>query len=152
MKKFYILFLLYVVLFNLYSCSGSKDSCEEKQTLKYTIVVGSGGGFAGAYEGKMIDSLGIIFSWEGRTFYTANKKVVDSLSQSQISNLNDYLNKNDFENYSFKEVRNMTTFLTIAYPSGNKTFSWKDTEISDRVPEKIRELYLKIKSVFNSKK
>ena len=152
MKKTFTIFFLSLTLLSFFGCAGSTNRCEEKQLLKYSIILGSGGGFTGAYEGKMIDTLGNIYNWEGRTFITANKKVVDSLSQSQISKLNDFLNENSFENYSFKEVGNMTTFLTLSSSIEDKTFSWKESAIPDRVPAKIKEIYFLIINMLDSKK
>lgn len=152
MKNSFTIFLFSLTILSFYGCAGSKSSCIENRTLKYSIIIGSGGGFTGAYEGKMIDSLGNIYKWEGRTYITANKKVVDSLSHSQISKLNDFFSENNFDAYSFKEVGNMTTFFTLTNSEGDKTFSWKESSIPDRVPDKIKELYTLIINMLDSKK
>lgn len=152
MKKTFTIFFLSLTLLSFFGCAGSKNSCQEKRSLKYSIISGSGGGFTGAYAGKMIDTLGIIYKWEGRTFLTADKKVIDTLSQSQITKLNVFFSENNFDTYSFKEVGNMTTFLTLSTPKGDKTFSWKESAIPDRVPAKIKELYFLIINMLDSKK
>jgi len=152
MKKSFTKIFILLFLLSFFGCAGSKSSCDDKQTLKYSIISGSGGGFTGAYEGRMIDTIGIIYKWEGRTFLTAHKKVIDTLSQLQITKLNDFFSENNFDTYSFKEVGNMTTFLTLSAPKGDKTFSWKESSIPDRVPDKIRELYFLIINMLDSKK
>lgn len=139
-KLFYIICFLTTVI-AYYGCCGSKEMKNEKQLLSYTIVLGSGGGFTGRYSGIAIDSTGIVSDWEGRMYLTSAKKNVDTLSQNQIMKMNKFFSENDFTNIHFKESGNITNFLTLSDSKNDFTFSWKETSLPDRVPDKIRELY-----------
>jgi len=139
-KVRYIIFFLAIVI-AYYGCCGSKEMKSEKQSLSYNIVLGSGGGFTGRYNGKAIDTAGIIFNWEGRTYLTSTKKNIDTLSQNQILKLNTFFSEHALTNYNFKEAGNITSFLTLSDSNNEFTFSWKGTNLPENAPEKIRELY-----------
>ena len=150
MRRLFTIIFLSFSVFIFAGCTGSKKITFEKQTLKFTIILGSGGGFTGSYNGKMIDTTGTVYGWEGRTYYTSDKKIVDSLSQNQITKLNTYFSENNFADYSFREVGNMTNFLTLTTLDKKITFSWKESSIPDRVPDKIKELYYLIINTLNN--
>ncbi len=139
-KLFYIIFFLTTVI-TYFGCCGSKEMKNEKKLLSYTIVFGSGGGFTGRYSGRAIDTSGIIYEWEGRTYLTSVKTNIDTLSQNQIMKLNKFFSENDFTNIHFKESGNITSFLTLSDSKKDFTFSWKETSPPDKVPDRIRELY-----------
>jgi len=136
-----IFFLLNSVLIFSSGCAGSKKIAVEKQTLHYSIILSSGGGFTGQYEGKVIDTTGIISTWNGRIFSTSIKKVVDSLSQNQIKKLNIFFDENRLEDFTFREVGNMTTSLSLLSANKEINFSWKEQQPPERVPAKAKELY-----------
>ena len=150
-NKFYVIFfVLFVTAFS--GCCGSKETIREPQYLKYEITLGSGGGFTGISEGEMIDTLGIVYHWEGRSFLTSVKKNVDTLSQHQIIKLNKFFSENGLINYHFKESGNITSFLTLSDSNKDLTFSWKEANIPERVPEKIRELFYLINQAVEQNK
>lgn len=139
-NKFYVIFFfLCITAFS--GCCGSKETIREKQYLKYEIILGSGGGFTGISKGKMIDTLGIVFDWDGRSFLTSIKKNVDTLSQDQIIKLNKFFSEHGLTNYHFKETGNITGFLKLSDSNNEFTFSWKEANIPEKAPEKIRELF-----------
>jgi len=136
-----IFFLLYAVLIFSGGCAGSKKMSVEKQMLHYSVILSSGGGFTGRYEGKVIDTTGIISTWSGRIFSTSDKKVVDSLSQNQIKILNTFFDENRLEDFTYREVGNMTTSLSLLSANKEINFSWKEQPPPERVPAKVKELY-----------
>ncbi|MCK9212069.1 MAG: hypothetical protein M0P61_14605 [Ignavibacteriaceae bacterium] len=152
MRRLFTIIFLSFSMFIFWGCTASKEAANEKQTLKFTIIIGSGGGFTGTYQGKMIDTTGYIYDWEGRTFSTSTKKIVDSLSQNPIIKLNKYFSENNFTDYTLKEVGNITTFLTLSTLNDQTTFSWKESLIPDHMPTKIKELYYLINDTINNTK
>lgn len=139
-KVRYIIFFLAIVI-TYYGCGGSREMKSEKHSLSYNIVLGSGGGFTGRYSGKAIDTAGILFNWEGRTYLTSPKKIADTLSQNQILKINKFFSEHALTNYKFKETGNITSFLTLSDSNNEFTFSWKGTNLPENAPEKIKELY-----------
>jgi len=141
MKELKYYLFPFIILFVFQSCSGSKNSQKINHQLKYSIVYGSGGGFTGFRSGKYIDSLGVIYKWEGITFSKAQKVKIDSLSKSQIKKINDFLIKNPLENYSSNESGNSTIFLTLKASGKEIKFSWNENASSSKVPAKVKEFY-----------
>ncbi len=152
MRRLFTIIFLSFSMFIFWECTASKEAANEKQTLKFTIIIGAGGGFTGSYQGKMIDTTGAIYDWEGRTFSTSTKKMVDSLSQNQIIKLNKYFSENSFTDYTFKEVGNITTFLKLSTLNNQIIFSWKESPIPDHIPPKIKELFYLINDTINNTK
>lgn len=145
---------LFIFMFFLFliGCSATKKSLKEKQILSYSIVLGYGGGFTGWYKGKEIDTNGMVFNWEGRSYSTSTKEIIDTLTQKQILKLNEYLNKNNFSEYSLKESGNTIGFLTLSNIKGKISFSWKDSTTPAHAPKEIQELIFFISDILSNHK
>ncbi|MFA6979184.1 MAG: hypothetical protein WC209_07645 [Ignavibacteriaceae bacterium] len=141
MRKIYYAIFFFTFVVAYYGCCSSKEMKSEKELLSFTIVLGSGGGFTGGYSGNAIDTEGRIYNWEGRTYINSSKRIVDTLSQNQITKLNKFFSENNLTNYHFRETGNITSFLTLSDSNDDFTFSWKEVNIPERAPDKIRELY-----------
>ncbi len=135
--------LLIFLLLGMLGCSRqSAPVQEEKGTpLHFTIVLGSGGGFAGRYEGYIIDSLGTVSSWQGVTAANAERKEIGRLDSSQRAAIQQMIVGDTLLSITFRQTGNVTSFVTLASGAGEHRFSWTGTNPDEAVPAQIREFY-----------
>ncbi|GAB4131227.1 MAG: hypothetical protein Fur0015_05050 [Ignavibacteriales bacterium] len=143
MKNKFIKYLVYfsVLFFMISGCSHTKKVVNSIQPLKFNIVIGTGGGFSGLYEGKIIDTSGIIYEWKGRTYLSAAKNKIGSISREKIAKINSLFLQDDIFSYSFKESGNLINFLTVTKGNQSTTFTWRESTSNNKLPEKIYQLY-----------
>lgn len=151
--KYLIVLISGLAFFNSINCSssgniGKKNSINS--TLEYSIIVGSGGGFSGSYEGYLIDSLGQIFNWSGKTFSTADLASIGELNEDEIQTVKTSINDSNILNTSFKEHGNVTTFIRLKNSKFEYSVSWIGLDPDNKVPENIRELYSRLKKIIDS--
>ena len=153
--KYHIIFISVVALLYSFGCSSSGKT-ENKNSInnimEYSIIIGSGGGFTGSYDGHLIDSLGQVFRWSGKTFTTADLTSIGKLSEVELQSAIKSIKESDIMNTSFKEHGNVTTFIRLKKSELEYSVSWIGLEPDNKVPENIRELYSRLKKIIDSLK
>lgn len=122
----------------LVSCSGSKCTASDK--LEYSIITGEGGGFTGIQNGIFIDTSGTVFSFNGKTFDTAEKKKLGVLPQDAVPELNKL--SNEIDTISFRVQSNIYKYITLKKNgSMDIVLSWND---ASQHPPALDKFYKKI--------
>jgi hypothetical protein len=148
MKTFNCLFLL-LLLFT--GCSSNKDVSKQLDALlKYNIVIGQGGGFAGTHNGYYIDTLGIVKSFSGISFSKSKMENLGQLLPAQIDDINSSFQS--VMNSKYSQVGNVTSYLVISKDNNEYRFSWEGTFPDKNVPPEIVSFYQKVNDIINKLK
>jgi len=149
MRKLLPLFLCLCSMFLLVGCACSQKAYSEKRTLDYSIIIGSGGGFTGMYQGKYVDTSGVVYSWEGTSFNNSKRTSIKKLEQEQISQLNNYFEKNTPEKIAYNQSGNLTNFIVLKGKGKEISISWIYKFPKDDTPQEIMNLNNYITNTIN---
>lgn len=136
--------LLLVTVALIESCSGSK--VEKKALPSLTIrevTFTRGGGFAGRYQGYVIDSAGAIRTWEGRIREGAEMRDLGSLTNDEVDSLKVIVAETGILSTMFKQVGDLSTSITLSTSEGDNAVTWKGGEPGDEVPIEIQTFYVR---------
>jgi hypothetical protein len=149
MKNIYYLIPLLLLIS---CCSSSKEisSQDEKSKLDYNIIIGQGGGFTGNQIGFYIDTLGVVKSFNGRTFSKSKMDSLGSLSNVQKSEIN--ISFKSIINSRYNQVSNMTSYLVLTKNEFEKRFSWEGTYPDKNVPSELTNFYQEVTKIINELK
>jgi hypothetical protein len=136
-------FMISALLALCLGCSSTRQ--EQHAELPFTIILGSGGGFTGLYEGYVIDSTGRVMRWKGRTFDGAEHTRQAVLDDDQRKEVQRIVAETGILGAEFSERGNMTSFLTFHLPTGEHRISWHGGAPGPGVPANIREFYNRIR-------
>jgi len=86
MKKIVFLFLFYGSILSCQNQSQTPDPSAVTKS-KTLLVLGSGGGFTGLWTGYEIDTLGNVYSWQGESADSSEKKLSFKLSAEKLQHV-----------------------------------------------------------------
>lgn len=89
MKKNGILFFFAATVLFGQSCQNQKQTAEGsvETKSKTLLVLGSGGGFTGLWTGYELDTLGNVYSWQGESADSSEKKLSFKLSSEKLQHI-----------------------------------------------------------------
>lgn len=164
MNSFAKSFLLLLAFSQIFvCCSTAKNSSntiskQEKiinSNPKFSIIIASGGGFTGTYEGYFIDTLNNVYKWEGRTFNNSEKSLLGEITKEQAQIIVQNLFDNKILSTSFKSHGNITSYISIKGEVLEHSVSWIGIEPDEKVPDNVKIFYSTlmktIKSLSNNK-
>lgn len=128
-------------------CYSSKPATPK--TMKYNIIIGTGGGFTGIYNGYYIDTIGNISSWEGRIFTNTNLKYITTLSREQLDKISGLVLDNDVPGTNYKNSGNIYSFIQLSYNNFKHSVSWSGFEPDESVPTNIKEFHSQLRKIIN---
>ncbi len=133
-------------------CTAQKEAerLQGETPLHFAIILGSGGGFAGRYEGYYVDSLGAVSSWRGVTFGNSARKEIGKFDPGQCAAIQDMIAGDSLLALNFTKAVNLTSFMTLASGAGEHRFSWEGTNPDNAVPAPVRALHSKILEYINT--
>ncbi len=145
-----ILLVLFATLAG--GCTAQKEAerPQGETPLHFAIILGSGGGFAGRYEGYYVDSLGAVSSWRGVTFGNSTRKEIGTLEPGKCAAIQDMITGDSLLAMNFTNAGNLTSFMTLASGAGEYRFSWEGTNPDNAVPAPVRALHSKILEYINT--
>jgi hypothetical protein len=111
---------------------------EETAFLSHDIIIGTGGGFSGVYEGYLIDTVGNVQHWEGIAFEHSTKNYIGSLKKNQIEKIKSMIEESGVLKTEYSGKGNITTFITIRGNESAHRISWVGISPDRKVPEIIR--------------
>jgi hypothetical protein len=114
------------------------NEAEEISFLDHDIIIGTGGGFTGVYEGYLIDTVGNVQHWEGIAFENSHKDYIGKLKNSQIEKIKTLIEQTGVLKTNYDGKGNITTFITIRGIDNAHRISWVGISPDRRVPEGIR--------------
>lgn len=150
--KFICFIFVLIIFFGLIGCGSSgeqslKQSAEP--TSNYNIVIGSGGGFTGIYNGYYIDTVGNISKWEGRIFAENKLKYIITLSHEQLNKISKLVSDENVLNTSYHKSGNISSSIQFIYKNFKHSVSWSGFEPTDSVPVNIREFHSKLRKIID---
>src|SRR5512143_3103954 len=105
-------------------CPGCSSTRPPQQgALPFTIVLGSGGGFTGLYEGYVIDSTGRISQWRGRTFASAEFVAGPLLDDDGREKIRRIVAETGILSVEYRKSGNMISFLAFHRATGEHRIS-----------------------------
>ncbi len=126
MKNLLLIFSLGVILFFSACGSGGKtsQSIDIKSLSGDAIIIGTGGGFTGFYDGAVITRSGEVFSWRSKTdspdelipMFTTTKDSADFFFR--------YLDEIGFTEMKSLPGGNMNSFIELRASQGKTHVSW----------------------------
>ncbi len=149
MKLIFPVFLLII----FYGCSNSKSVNEknEQPNFGYNIILGTGGGVTGNYEGNFIDSTGAVYKWQGRIFQSSQKEFIKNLDQKELEKIDSLINSANFFEEKFSSPGNLTSYIKIRSGEKENTITWSGTEFPAEINDKIKDLHQQIISITKNK-
>ena len=140
--------LLYVSVALIQSCSGSKvDEKPLPSLIIKEISFSRGGGFAGRYQGYVIDSTGAVRMWEGRMRDGAETRDLGSLTTDEIDSLKVLISESGILSTMFKQPGNMSTSIALSTSEGDNAVTWKGGEPGEEVPIEIQTFYVRFMKI-----
>lgn len=137
-----IVSLRVLIIFSLIAlCPGCSSTRPPQGALPFTIVLGSGGGFTGLYEGYVIDSTGRINQWRGRTFASAEFVAGPLLDDDGREEIQRIVAETGILSVEYRKSGNMISFVTFHRATGEHRISWNGVEPGPDVPAPAREFY-----------
>ncbi|MDP2207279.1 MAG: hypothetical protein Q8K98_00715 [Bacteroidota bacterium] len=136
-----------IIWITLMGCYSSKPATPK--TMKYNIIIGTGGGFTGIYNGYYIDTIGNISSWEGRIFTNTNLKYITTLSREQLDKISGLVLDNDVPGTNYKNSGNIYSFIQLSYNNFKHSVSWSGFEPDESVPTNIKEFHSQLRKIIN---
>ncbi len=122
MKKIVLLLSIFTILIiGLYSCKSPKEVADEQPNRSF--VIGSGGGFTGAYVSYRVNSNGEIEQKDGESYSFFKRIPADSAAVCFQG-----LDELALEGYTFHHPGNMSYFIEI----NSKTITWGSSNHSIR--------------------
>lgn len=139
-----------VLLLLLCSCSSQNLSSgrAEEVFLIYNIKVGESGGFTNNNQGYIIDSTGLVSSFQAIAIKAPVLKALGNLTPDDIKELN--LSINEIKDQKYSEKGNITSYISLTKGSEELRVSWPGHEPNGSVPEQIRKFYSKLRHKINS--
>lgn len=144
--------LLIVCIF-LFTISGCSSSSKLNRTaLNYNIMITSGGGFTGNYDGVTIDTAGNIKTWSGKTIESAVFKKAGSLTDEEITEINELMIHLRLFEIEYSKPGNISQSLTLIKNSTEHRFSWEGFTPGADVPANLKLFYSKINEIIRNHK
>jgi hypothetical protein len=125
------------------SCSNSRSTDSDEMVLKYNIIAGQGGGVTGIMEGTFIDTAGVVYSFQGRTFDSASKEKKRDLTSEEISEINEMIA--ELVKLDYRQSGNIYNFIILR--KNNRPdirFSWVNSPGTESHPPLLQEFFVKI--------
>ena len=101
------------------------------------------------YQGKYVDTSGVVYSWEGTSFNNSKRTSIKKLEQEQISQLNNYFEKNTPEKIAYNQSGNLTNFIVLKGKGKEISISWIYKFPKDDTPQEIMNLNNYITNTIN---
>ncbi len=115
---------------------------EERVPPDFSIVLGSGGGFAGTWSGYIVGPDGAVSRWSGVTS-SDDVEQIGSLSREELAAAWTEVEKAKYFSTQLEETGNMTAFLEITADGRKHRTSWVPTvEGFEPVTAPVEKLYL----------
>ena len=140
MKNLYCLFFVLAI----FMIAGCKSAMPKTVDIPgdFEISFGSGGGFTGMWFGKMFDSSGVYYEWEGRI---QEQKLTPQgkVNQEKLGEIFCKVKNMNLMEISKQETSNMTNYLRIKFNGKENAILWNPfarDEISTQLTEFLTEL------------
>ena len=134
-----------MLLFSGCSKQAGVDRNEGEHVLHYSLVLGSGGGFAGTSEGYIIDSTGVVTSWRGTTLAMSTRKEIGTLDADTKADLQKLIEDKKLLDTQYGTSGNLTSFLLLQSQTARHTISWLGDAPGEEVPLNVRESYAAVR-------
>ncbi len=89
----------------------------------FSIVIGSGGGFSGLWEGHRIDADGAMTAWRGVGEQQESRRI-GSLTKSHMEDLWQRIHDDGLLDLQISESGNHTTFIEMTTNGSTRRLSW----------------------------
>ncbi len=131
---------LSIALLTIAGCSTANliEEAGDQSFLDHNIIIGTGGGFTGVYEGYLIDTTGNVFHWEGISFENSVKRYIGTLHTSQIEKIKSLIEDYGVLTTEYSGKGNITTFITLRTEEFAHRVSWVGISPDKKVPESLR--------------
>ncbi len=127
---------------------GKVDQVEVPKDLK--IVLGSGGGFTGRWQGHTVYADGTVESWEGRWAEQNPVILANKLSEDEVREIWLKLQAINFFDIKTKETGNKTTIFEVSTAKLKNRVTWvSGVEGRTEPKHKIESLYWNINHIIN---
>ncbi|MDI6804575.1 MAG: hypothetical protein QME58_12150 [Bacteroidota bacterium] len=150
--KFFDFIFISIILITLMECCSTIDQSQKQrstQATKYNIVIGTGGGFTGMYNGYYIDTIGNFNSWEGKVFTDTNLKYITTLSREQLDKISELVLNNVVLGTNYKNSGNISSFIQLSYNNFKHSVSWSGFEPDESVPPNIGVFHSQLRKIIN---
>jgi len=147
MKYYFIAFLALLIIPACSSSEKMSGAQIQSDLLDYNIILSKGGGFTGNYQGYIIDSTGVVNSFEGIIMLNAQKVYKGTLSKEQINEINKLFPT--ILKTSYNESGNMTTSILLNKENTEINFSWPGVVPDKIVPAELVQFYERINKIIN---
>ena len=140
---------MFLLLLLISCCSSNKEIISKggESFIYYNIILGEGGGFTGNQNGFYIDTLGVVKSFSGITFFKSKMKNIGQLSNTQINEINNLFP--EIQDKKYNQNGNMTSYLVLTKNNNEVRFSWENTLPDKNAPPELLSFYRKIIDIIN---
>ncbi len=108
----------------LVACGGANGTrTMDAMPPDFSIVIGSGGGYSGMWEGHRIDADGAVTAWSGVAEREEARRV-GSLSESHMASLWQRIHDDGLLDLQISESGNLTTFIEMTANGSTRRLSW----------------------------
>ena len=108
--------------------------CGSARTQSDRIVLGSGGGYTGAYSGYIIHGDGQVAGWRGVGATRDSSRALFTLSRDSTDYYFDQLETMKFEKIDFNSPGNLTYLLELEHDEKSHIVRWGDARYTPPVP------------------